>query len=121
MHEAYALQWGEEYLLETAGYLRALYYPSRLRPSGLRAQQLTALIDDAVDLVMASESLPPGAMAPPPPGANLSPSGRVFVRACARAPAACEATLDILNDAGGDAHGHTRCTATPCTFPSAHC
>ena len=85
------VHWWEEYLLESAPYLRALYYPTRLRMGGIEAHQLAGLIDDAIDLAAAGFSIPA------PPLANLSPEGRVLVLACAQEPTACSTLMDGLN------------------------
>lgn len=69
--------WWEEYMLESAPYLRAIYYPTHLRARGLEPKPLKTLIERALHL--ASK----GAAAPAPPLSNLSPDGRLFARACA--------------------------------------
>jgi hypothetical protein len=48
----------EQYVLEGTPSLRVFFYPSRLRPSGIRAQFLTGLFDAAVDLVSEGFKIP---------------------------------------------------------------
>jgi hypothetical protein len=81
----------EEYMCEGTPHVRALYYPSRLRAGGIRAQVLAGLFDTAVDITV------DGFESPPPPGSNLSLEGQIFVRTCARAPEACRFVLDGMN------------------------
>jgi hypothetical protein len=88
------LRWAtymEEYVCEGSPHIRAVYYPARLRVGGIRAQVVTGLFDTAVDMAV------DGFASPPPPGSNLSVEGRLFVRACARAPDACQFVLDGMN------------------------
>jgi hypothetical protein len=82
----------EQYVLEGTPSLRVFFYPSRLRPSGIRAQVLTGLFDAAVDLVAEGFEIPVD------PEINLSAERNVLVHACARAPLQCEAVLDATND-----------------------
>lgn len=81
----------EEYVCEGTPYVRALYYPSRLRAGGVRLQVLAGLFDTAVDLTTN------GFAEPPEPGVNLSVEGRLFKRACAAVPRDCQYVLDGMN------------------------
>lgn len=98
MRTANNLRWVtymEEYVCEGTPYIRALYYPSRLRVGGVRVQVLAGLLDDAMDMVSEGHSEPLER------GANLSPEGRLFTRACAAAPADCQYVLDGMNGMRG--------------------
>jgi hypothetical protein len=85
------IRWMEQYILEGSPFLRAIYYPTRLRTSGLHALVLTSLFDTAVDLVA------DGFSTSAEPGINLSVEGRLFVRTCKSHPGPCQAVLDGMN------------------------
>jgi hypothetical protein len=81
----------EEYVCEGTPFIRALYYPSRLRTGGVRLQMLAGLFDTAVDITVE------GFEEPPEPGSNLSVEGQIFRRTCAAAPDDCQYMLDAMN------------------------
>eukprot|EP00746_Dinoflagellata_sp_MGD_P062641 gnl/MRDRNA2_/MRDRNA2_26338_c0_seq1.p1 gnl/MRDRNA2_/MRDRNA2_26338_c0~~gnl/MRDRNA2_/MRDRNA2_26338_c0_seq1.p1 ORF type:complete len:467 (+),score=52.17 gnl/MRDRNA2_/MRDRNA2_26338_c0_seq1:109-1509(+) len=81
----------EQYIAEAAPYIRALYYNTSNRACGLDLKQFSDLLKRAVHLYYQ------GFRIPVPPGANLSPEGKVFQRMCSSTSDRCKDLVENLN------------------------